>query len=125
MHRVRAQDARNKKVVEAFRRRGVTRLPALLAHGRAHVGCEMIEEYFRESAARAALGRPPVRGAARAHAAGDDYSTGAFASEDEDASNELDEFYQREIAMSGRGANIDMATWGEVGGSTAWGEEGD
>jgi hypothetical protein len=73
--RVRDRDLQDPRVREAFRRRGVGGLPALLAGGRAAVGCHEIEQFYvaagyfggdgGPAAGAPRSGRPPARGARR------------------------------------------------------------
>ncbi len=61
IERVRNSDLRNQAVLTAFRARGIDRLPALLAEGRAYVGVRAIQIFY-ESLLPAVQGSQDPRG---------------------------------------------------------------
>jgi hypothetical protein len=119
VYALRPKDATDARVLAAFRGRGVSSLPALLAGGRAHVGCHAIEEYYKRllppaaasppaaspPRSRAGAWRPPP---ARAAGFGDGARDGARDERDDpeeiansDAVEDLDSYMLSEIGIGG------------------------
>lgn len=122
VYALRPKDAANPRVAAAFRRRGISSLPALLAGGRAYVGCRKIEDYYSRRLSRGAGAR---RGAPRDPGgyAGQDYpgsrlTPGADSEEfaNDTAEEELDAYMRREMGGGGRLGGIDVSELGYGGG---------
>ena len=115
VYALRLKDAANPRVAAAFRRRGVSSLPALLAGGRAYVGCREIENYYsrRLSLASDSRGGYPQGGRGG-------YPQGGRPAPDADpedsAEEALNDYMRSEMGGGGRlGSGIDVSGLGYEG----------
>ena len=123
VYALRPKDATDARVLAAFRGRGVSSLPALLAGGRAHVGCRAIEEYYKQllppvaAAApprgRAGSWRPPPPAAAAPRAACGDSAAFGDSARDGAARDERDD--PEETANSDAIEDLDSYMLSEIG----------
>jgi hypothetical protein len=114
VYALRPKDAANPRVATAFRRRGISSLPALLAGGRAYVGCHEIKDYYSRRLGPGRPGNPAPH-----HRAGPVQQEWGGDPEDfanTSAEEELDSFMRNEIGGGGRlGSNIDFSELGYGG----------
>jgi hypothetical protein len=105
VYRVRAKDARNPRVRAALKRRGVGSLPAVLAGGRAYVGCREIEEFYARALAPPRPRESPEPAAPRFE--GPEGEPGAELPDDS-AQDALDAFYRTEMRVGPLGGEVDV-----------------
>jgi len=120
VYALRPKDAANARVAAAFRRRGISSLPALLAGGHAYVGCRAIEDYYGRRLNRGGNGGPrgPAGRGAAAPGPPGGYDTSGDSEDfaNDTAEEELDAYMRQEIGGGGRlGGGIDVSELGYGG----------
>jgi hypothetical protein len=109
IHLVRPKDLDDKRVVDAFRRHGVDKLPALLVAEETHVGLDAIRQYCHQESPKAAGTAGTAGPAAASRLADGPVDLASRLVEDESASA-LEAFYEQEMKAGRREDEID--TWG-------------
>ena len=95
VYQIRPKDIVNPRVRAAFRRRDIDRLPALLAEGRAYIGCREIENYYSHRLQPDEEDSPVVT-------LGYDNSFEYSAADDGFADGALDEYFRGEMRVAQR-----------------------
>lgn len=118
VYALRPKDAANPRVAAAFRRRGISSLPALLAGGRAYVGCREIGDYYSRRLSRGAGAPRDPGGYAGQDHPGSRLTPGATPEEfaNDTAEEELDAYMRREMGGGGRLGGVDVSELGYGGG---------
>lgn len=103
---IRDKDLHNPQVLDAMRRRGVTRLPALFANGQAHVGYREIRDMYVRGNESGIPGPPAGVRSAPPRMLGQGI-TPAMMEEMGTPEDDLDEYMKQEMQGGGRGGGID------------------